>query len=345
MSEIDLQDAILRHSLQILRLSAGEQAAVDEIMRNLEADLRAMLGSVDLTAAKKAQIQELINAADKAIAGRYDEASTATDTYGLAVVVAEQTRDIIGGGLPDGVTVNTPSAARLASLTRMVMIDGAPSRDWWARQSDDTAFKFASQVRQGIVNGESQARIVQRIVGKGAEPGIMTVSRRNARALVHSSVMTAANQARLATYRKNARLIAGVRWLATLDGHTCPRCAALDHQAWDLDGKPMKGTKVEFMAPPIHWNDRCILSVIPKTFTDIGLDIPEPTDAGTRASSMGQIDAKTTFGDFLKRQSPEFIDRTLGKKRAELFRAGKITVRDLISGTGRELTLDELKTH
>ena len=78
-------------------------------------------------------------------------------------------------------------------------------------------------------------------------------------------MMTAANEARLATFRNNGRLFKGVRWLATLDGHTCPRCAALDGQAWDLDGERLPGTKVDFLAPPIHFGDRCVLSPIPKT--------------------------------------------------------------------------------
>jgi SPP1 gp7 family putative phage head morphogenesis protein len=170
----------------------------------------------------------------------------------------------------------------------------------------------------------------------------METARRNARALVHSSVMSAANEARLATFRKNGKLIAGVRWLATLDGHTCPICAALDGQSWDLDGNKLKGTKVEFQAPPIHWNDRCVLSPIPKSFRDLGIPIDEPTDEGERASSLGPVPGGTTFAEFFARLSPAQQDKQFGKTRAQMFRDGKITIRDLVSGTGRELTLEEL---
>lgn len=149
--------------------------------------------------------------------------------------------------------------------------------------------------------------------------------------------MTSANQARLATFRKNSRFIKGVRWLATLDGHTCARCAALDGQAWSLDGEMLKGTKVEFQAPPIHWNDRCVLSPIPKSEADEGPTI------GARATSQGPVAAGTTFGQWFERQSQAQQDAQFGKARAALFRAGKITVRDLVSGTGRELTLEELR--
>lgn len=127
--------------------------------------------------------------------------------------------------------------------------------------------------------------------------------------------------------------------------HNCARCAALDGQAWNLDGEKLKGTKVAFLAPPIHFGDRCVLTPIPKTFRDIGLDIPEPTDLGQRASKDGPVKGNITFDQFLKRQTPEFIDRVLGTTRAQLFREGKLTVRDLVSGTGRELTLAKLRAH
>ena len=147
--------------------------------------------------------------------------------------------------------------------------------------------------------------------------------------------MSAANDARLATFRKNARFIAGVRWLATLDSHTCLSCGALDGQAWDLEGDKLSGTKLDFTAPPKHWNCRCVLSPIPKI----------EFSGGTRASSQGPVAATTTFEDFLKRQSEAFVEKTLGARRAALFLDGRLTLTDLVSGSGRELTLEELAAH
>lgn len=343
MTEADLQDAILRHSLQILRLSAGEANRAEEILVEMARELRALILTANLADGTKRDIEALIKTAEDEIKVGYKRAGASADTYELAVIVAEKTQAIMEDVIP--VDVRTPSDTLLMQLGKDVLIDGAPSSAWWAKQSDDLAFRFAAQVRQGVANNETQEQIVSRIVGKRGEPGIMDTARRNARALVHSSVMTAANQARLATFRKNSRIIKGVRWLATLDGHTCARCMALDGQAWNLDGEKLPGTKVNFMAPPIHFGDRCVLTPIPKTFKDIGLDIPEPTDNGMRASIMGPVHGKTTFDDFLKRQSAEFIAKTLGAKRAQLFREGKLTVKDLVSGTGRELSLAELRKH
>lgn len=340
MSEIELQDLILQHSLELLRVSAHDQREVEQIIRELEAELKALLNSRTLSEATQRQIEALIAQAHKIIEPAYTSAAAVTDTHALALIVAKQTVHIIEDVIPANVLA--PTAETLASLTKDVLIDGAPSSAWWEKQAEDTAFKFAAQVRQGVINGETNERIVARIAGRSGEPGLLEVSRRNARALVHSSVMSAANEARLATFRKNSRLIAGVRWLATLDGHVCARCAALDGQAWDLDGGKLKGTKVEFQAPPIHWNDRCVLSPIPKSFRDLGIPIDEPTDEGERASAFGPVPGGTTFAEFFARLSPAQQDKQFGKTRAQMFRDGKITIRDLVSGTGRELTLAEL---
>lgn len=335
MSEVELQDAILRHSLQLLRLSAGEQAEADAIMRALIRDLETLLQSRNVSAATKAELRGIVAEAKAAIDSRYAAAARSVDTHRLAIIVAEQTQHLIEP-LAAGAVARRVTAETLASLTKDVLIDGAPSSAWWEKQAEDTAFKFAAQVRQGVINGETNERIVQRIVGRRGEPGIMDVARRNARALVHSSVMSAANEARLATFRANSRFIKGIRWLSTLDSNTCRQCAALDGQAWSLDGEKLSGTTIDYIAPPAHWNCRCVASPIPKSEADTGPAI------GARASSEGPVAAGTTFEQFLKRQPPGFVNEVLGKERAAMFRAGKITIRDLVSGTGRPLRIEEL---
>ena len=80
-----------------------------------------------------------------------------------------------------------------------------------------------------------------------------------------------------------------------------------------------------------------------KTWKELGINMDELPES-TRASMEGQVTDKT-FADWLKRKTetdPTFADRTLGKGRAELFRDGKITMDQMISG-GKPLTLSELK--
>lgn len=333
MSEIELRDAILRHSLQLLRLSAHDEAEVEAILKELTRELELLLRSHNLSAGGRAEIRALIAEAKKVIDPAYAKAAAATDTHGLAVIVAKKTAEAMGEHL--GVAALAPTPERLAALTRDVLIEGSPLSSWWKAQSDNLANRFAAQVRLGVIAGETNERIVRRIVGGKGEPGIMKIARRHARTLVHSSVQAAANEARLATYRKNSRFITGVRFLATLDSRTCPRCGALDGQQWSLEGEPIGGTSASFIAPPVHSGCRCILTPLARGFEGA-------RKGATRASSEGPVDAATTFEAFLKRQPDSFVNKVLGKTRADLFKAGKINLRDLISGSGRELTLDEL---
>jgi SPP1 gp7 family putative phage head morphogenesis protein len=339
MSEIELQDSILRMALDLQRLSANDEEEALAILRQLEDELRALLASRQLSGAGKREIEALVKAAEAAIDGRYAGLAGVVDTQGLVLIVAENTVKAMRQVFP----ARMVSAETLASLARNVLIEGAPTSAWWAKQAEDTAFKFAAAVRQGVVNGDTQERIVSRVTGR---EGFMEVSRRNARTLVHSSIMSAANQARLATYRKNGKHIAALEWLATLDSHTCTTCAALDGAQWNLDGKAVKGTTLLFRVPPAHHRCRCVLSPVPKSLDDIlgttGLD-KRIEELSRRASKDGPVAGNTRFDAFLSRQSPAFIANTLGARRAELYRAGKLTLRDLVSGSGRPLTLDELK--
>jgi hypothetical protein len=94
----------------------------------------------------------------------------------------------------------------------------------------------------------------------------------------------------------------------------------------------------------VSHNCRCVATPIPKGIDEIfgttGLD--QQMQPQTRASKDGPTNA-ITFDAFLKRQSPEFVEDMLGAHRAAMWRAGKITLKDLVSGTGRPLTLAQLQ--
>lgn len=158
----------------------------------------------------------------------------------------------------------------------------------------------------------------------------------------HKLSMTEANRARLESFRKLSRTIKGVRWLGTLDANSCIVCAALDGASWDLDGQPLDGGSLPLQAPPLHDGCRCVLSPIPKTFRDIGLNIDEPTDEGQRASSLGPVDGKTTCEAFLQAQ-PEIANVVLGSDRALIFLSGGARLRDFIDDRARVIPLAQLK--
>jgi hypothetical protein len=233
----------------------------------------------------------------------------------------------------------------MKALVNGSIIEGAPSAAWWAKQSEDLQFKFAAQVRQGIAQGETIMDIVRRVAGSPrlGTTGIMEVSRRNAFALVHTSVMQVANDARLATFAANADIIKGVRQLSVLDGHTSKVCLAYSGASWDLEGNPINGTTLPFKGgPPRHWGCRSVLVPLTRSYRELGLDIDE-LPPGTRASDEGQVRADITMTEWLKSKPKAYVDDLLGKGRSDLFLSGKITLPQLLDQSGRPLTLKELR--
>lgn len=89
-------------------------------------------------------------------------------------------------------------------------------------------------------------------------------------------------------------------------------------------------------------NCRCILTYLPSSLDAIlgttGLDEKAKP---SRTSSEGLLTGDTTMTGYLQR-NPKEAAEILGVRRVAMFRAGKLTLRDLVSGTGRQLTLKEL---
>lgn len=340
MPDTQIQDAIIRHTLDLHRLSEGNEAQAEALLRQLADDLAALMARPDISLQSKRDMAALIKDASEAIQARYQQLASIVDSHGIAIVVSEQAAQALQSIAPSAAAL---SAERLASLSNDILIYGNPASSWWKQQATATAFRFAGAVRMGALQGQTIQQIAKAVTEPG---GILQVSRSQATGLVHSSIMAAANSARFATFAKAGKNVAGVKWLSTLDSHTCKTCGNLDGQAWDFDGNKLGKTWMEWPGPPPrHFACRCILTPALQTrldeiFGKSGLDAAlAPTG---RASSSG-FGPNVTFAEFLNRQSPEFVAGVLGAKRAEAFLAGRITLKDLVTRTGRPLTLAQLR--
>jgi hypothetical protein len=346
MGEInqEILDSIIQTQLDLYRLDAGTRKQVINILMKMQAELVAKLASNDLTEFSRQRLNQLLKESKQIIEQYYTmaEGQLSVDLHGAGRV----TSGSMASSLTQSITLDAklPTETFFKALASNVLIQGAPAADWWERQSVDTAFRFANEVRQGLAQGETNTQIIARVVGKRGFPGIMEIARNNAAALVQTSVQSVANAARLETFRRNADIITGLIWLTALDGHVCPLCMARADKEWtnteDGTHEPV-GHSLPFQNPPIHFNDRCVLVPVTKTFKELGLDIPEPK-TGTRSSSEGQVSADTTFEAYLKRRTVAEQDAQLGHGRAQLWRDGTITLQQLVNGQGRELTLAEL---
>lgn len=340
-AEQKLFDELLSHALDLLRIAASQRGKVLRILAKLEDEVVEQLNSQELSKLKRRDLNRVLYNINVSIARYYDDIGLSIDVPNLAMFTANETSFAFEIAL--GVqSIKLPRQDYFNSLAKDLLIQGAPQADWWRGQSADTQFKFAAQVRMGLAASETNQQIIQRIVGKSGEPGIMETVKRNAASLVQTSVQAVANDARRSTFKHNPDLIKGLRQVSTLDSHTSLTCVAYSGAEWDLDYKPINGNKLPFKGGcPRHFNCRSLEVPITKTFRELGIDIDEPKGS-TRASSDGQIDFDTTFDGYLKRKGKAYQDEVLGPGRADLWRAGKITLRDLVNGEGRPVTLDAL---
>ncbi len=344
MATVDekLFDEVVNQALNLLRLSAGQRNATLKRLQEMQQELTQALAANDLGKLKRAEVEKFLEQTDKIISERYADIENGLEADAMALSVAEATASAleIAMGID---AAKMPRSDYFKSLASEVLIQGSPAADWWRGQTLDIQNKFKGQVRQGLLNNETNQQIIQRIVGKAGQPGVMDIARRNAASLVQTSVQAVANDARRATFDANDDLIKGLRQVSTLDGHTSLVCVSYSGAEWDIERQPINGNTLPFNGGcPRHFNCRSLEVPITKTFRELGLDIDEaPTS--TRASADGQIAADTTFDGFLKRKGKAYQDRVLGEGRADLWREGKITLRDLVNGDGRPLSVAELQ--
>jgi hypothetical protein len=342
MNKVDevIMDGLLEQSIRLERFTASERKKVLALLLKVQEELKYKLTN-GLSDYGKARVRVLLKETDAIIAQGYSDIQGVLDFTDLVQHQAEVTAQTF---VTIGLEASLPTVAAMKALVNGSIIEGSPASAWWAKQSDDLAFKFASQVRQGIAQNETLMDIIRRIAGSPrlGIPGIMDISRRNAGALVHTSIMQVANDARMAVYQANQDIMKGYRYLSTLDGNICPRCIARSGSTWDLEYRPTGGTKLAYVPTPIHFRCRCLILPILKSYKELGADIPEPP-TGTRASDEGQVRADITMTEWLKGKPKAYVDDLLGPGRSDLFLKGKISLSDLVSQNGRPLTLEQLR--
>lgn len=338
----------MERAIDLLRLEAGTRDKILIFLDELEKEIVAALAKIDPTGTpdeskQRKRLTELLKVVRGSIKGTYRDISTlmGREIREVADNEATWTGNALNATTQAGFADAGVTRGFLDSLVSDVLIQGAASSDWWARQAGGVADRFADAMRIGIGIGEPNSKLIDRVRGIG---GLMDVSRSSAERLVRASVQAAANTAREAMYDKNTDLITALQWHATLDTRTTILCLARDgHTYTPDDHKPKDGGPPWLQGPgKLHWGCRSTSVPILKSWRDLGIDHDE-IEHTTRASMDGQVPAQQTFAQWLKKQSVERQDEILGAGKAQLYRDGKISVRDLLDQNGRPLTTEQLR--
>ena len=227
----DLGDRFIRHHVDLLRLEASERRIVLKMLKGLENDIVSrLLKTEGLTLAETRKLEALFVATEEMIRTTYKNISTQqrASLIKIGEFESDQTAQIVNRTVGASLmTVGVP----LVTIKAMVDGDtvlGLPAKDWWAKQATTLKAAFQDTIRRGVFAGETLNDLLRRIRGtreSGFTDGIMggatRGARRNAEALIRTSVQSILGAARDETLRANDDVIAGQQWLSTLDPRTC----------------------------------------------------------------------------------------------------------------------------
>lgn len=330
-----LADLYVIRQLILQRLIAGEQIALNRQLDAIAERLEEELAKGELASMSTRRLNQAISQLAAIVQVK------APAIGELAALEAAFT----GGAFAQiGLDIALPTESVLSRIASSSLIQGATIGDWFSRLQTQTRFELARNIKLGVSLGETNAQIARRILSqsdKGSE--VLAKTRRDANAIVRTSVATISNEVRQATYAENSEVVKGVQWLSTLDGRTSDICIARSGLVWTLPDYKPKGHKLPWNGgPPAHWNCRSTTIPFLPALEEMGID-PATVPAATRSSIDGDVAQDLSFSDFLKGKPTEFADEMLGKGRAQLWRDGKITLNQLLDQRGNPLTLAQLQ--
>jgi SPP1 gp7 family putative phage head morphogenesis protein len=350
-----LIDSITDHLVDLTRVETRLKGHVLGIISDLESELVKAINQANVLGVSKSRYQQLrlkkllevVRGSIKASYGDIDKYMKDQQKKIAELEYNYSEKSINQAIGTDFVDINLDNNT-LTALAKQTLIQGAPSAEWWGRQSSDLQQKFTDQVRRGILQGETNSQIIQRIRGtraRGYSDGIMNVARNQAGALVNTSVHAVANASRMEAYKDQEDIAKGYRFISTLDNRTSTTCKARSDLLWTLDGKPV-GHHIRFERPPVHFNCRSTLSLVLKSWDEISgkvkTELKDDLTPRQRAA-MGGPAKVANYEDWLKRQSEEKQIDILGQKKWNLWQTGKLSFRDLVDQKGNPLTIEQLE--
>lgn len=354
-----IADALTERHLRVARAEAGVRADVLRLLQATEQDIVDQIRRIDPSEPgalrfRQQRLEGLLKAIRPMIQDGYDTIADGTSKALLDIASAEVGGTARAINVQLGIDLIQPRVpeAMLRALVDTTLLPTATTpqdlsaigREWWNRQAGVLQQRVFDTMNVGIVQGETLQQLVNRVRGtraKGYTDGVMDLARRDAQRLVRTWTSLTLNKARESTYEANQDVIKGIQHVSTLDGRTSLICIARSGNTYTLpEHKPLPPTQHPYAPIPLHWNCRSTYIPLLKSFQDILGDAGTALDAklqaigaGTRASMDGQIAADTSFQAFLTRKGESFQRKLLGQTRWQLWKDGKLTLKDLLDST------------
>ncbi len=209
-----IAEELVFSDLEVHRVEASERARILGMIKALEKDLaRALIEAdpleVEMIGAREARIrglQEEIRRLTRQVFRSIDRTSTGTMAE-LITVIGEDTQNVVNGVV--GMRILLTPRVKGRELAEQLIVRGHPTREWWDAQAEGLTRRFIQEVREGArQDGATLDAIIRRTMGtrsRRGRDGILEISRRQAEAMVRTSMQAATNEARMAVYEENRR--------------------------------------------------------------------------------------------------------------------------------------------
>ena len=316
-----LFNAFVRHQVGVLRLGSGYAKSVLAVLKRLD----GQLAEIAAQAAESAITETFLAGLRAKIGVLYGEAARMIrqQLQDFAYYEADVTLRILNSAFPQSISFafNRPSAAQIVSAF-VQPIQGRTFEEWFTGLMASAFDSARKVVRMGVVEGKTIGKMTTDLRQR------TQIDRRGAEAVVRTLVNGVSTSARQAVLSENVSIFEGVQWVSTLDARTTPICQDRDGEVFPVDSGPR---------PPAHIN--CRSTIVPLLKDAAALGLPQ----GTRASFDGPVSDDVTYAEWIRRQPSDVQEEVLGKKRAQLFREGKLALDRFIDQEGHYYTLDQLR--
>lgn len=375
-----LLDALVRHQVGLLRLAGGIRRRVFALLDATEEDLKAQIlarapsNRGPVTSARLRSLERLLRRLRQTRLAAWAEVTEVwvDEMRELAAAEAATMAGIVRTVAPVALVLELPPVSQLRAIVASRPFEGQVMRNWARRVRQADIRRIESEVRMGVVQGETSRQIARRVVGSvrmRGRDGATQVTRRNAEAITRTAVNAISNESRRQFALANQSVVDLELYVATLDSRTTPVCRSNDGKRYPVGEGPI---------PPLHFNCRSLRVAIlddevlgrrpAKPFTQAMLldeyaeaeGIPLARSRGRDGLPRGHkgrfdafarrrvreltgtVPAKVSYQEWLERQSATFQDDVLGPARGRLFRRGGLSLDRFVNRAGDELPLAEL---
>lgn len=336
---MSITSAFISHQIYLQRVASGDANQVIPFIQQMRDEVKSKVLEFGDDSRTRQRLEKMLNDLEGILFGITDkwDAVLLSDLKELADYEAEWTTKTLTANVDANFTTPSPEQVWSAIKFNPLDLHGKPSGfmdliDGW---SDNEVSRLITGVKNGFSQGLTTRQIVKDVVGAG---GLADTSQRNAMTVVRTAVSHVSTQARDMAYQKNDDVVEGYELVVTLDSRTSNIC-----KNWP-PGKVYKLTDKYQPKPPFHPNERtCTAPVISSDFDFL--------DVGAKRAARGadggqQVNASTSYYEFLRQQPAWFQDEALGPTRGKIFRNAGMTDEEFrrasVDGMGNPLTLKQM---